>query len=52
MYARKPLNNKNTVKVTITVPGYVFDHLVTMSNEQGRSLSNLCSYLLERTIQS
>jgi hypothetical protein len=31
----------------VTVPGALFSRLETASTQQGRSISNLCAYLLE-----
>jgi hypothetical protein len=43
--ANKPLN---TVRVCLTIPGYMYAHLVTRSTEQGRSISNLCAFIIEK----
>ena len=37
-------------RLTITVSHHVAEHLVQQSNDQGRSISNLAAYLLERAI--
>jgi hypothetical protein len=38
-------------RITITIPHSTFEHLVQRSDLQGRSLSNLAAYLLERSCQ-
>jgi hypothetical protein len=35
-------------RLTITVPGTVFNALEARSTQEGRSLSNLAAYVLER----
>ena len=35
-------------RITITIPHSTFEHLIQRSDEQGRSLSNLAAYMLER----
>ena len=37
-------------RLTITIPFSLFEKVVARSNEEGRSLSNLCAYLIERAI--
>ena len=37
-------------RITITVSDHVFRQLVQISSEQGRSLSNLAAFLLERSV--
>ena len=37
-------------RLTITVSHHVAEHLINQSNDQGRSISNLAAYLLERAI--
>jgi hypothetical protein len=39
-------------RLSVTVSGKVFDYIVKQSLVEGRSMSNLISYLLERTIDS
>jgi len=34
-------------RLSVTVPGALFSRLETASTQQGRSISNLCAYLLE-----
>lgn len=38
-------------RLTITVPKVVYDRLGQISSREGRSMSNLASFLLERAIQ-
>ena len=37
-------------RLTITLPHVTFEKIVSRSNQEGRSLSNLAAYLLERGI--
>ena len=37
-------------RLTITVSHAVATHLIEQSNDQGRSISNLAAYLLERAL--
>ena len=37
-------------RLTITVSHAVATHLIEQSNDQGRSMSNLAAYLLERAL--
>ena len=43
-----PNYKRSSQRVTITVPFHVHQRLLTLSNEQGRSTSNLMAYLIER----
>jgi hypothetical protein len=38
-------------RLTITVPYSTFEKIVSRSNQEGRSLSNLAAYLLERGVE-
>jgi hypothetical protein len=38
-------------RVTITLPCTTFERIVSRSNQEGRSLSNLAAYLLERGVE-
>ena len=38
---------KSPKRVSITIPYAVYDYLMAMSDEQGRSLSNYAAHLLE-----
>ena len=38
---------KRPRRVTITIPQSMYEYLVSRSMNEGRSLSNLCAYLLE-----
>jgi len=42
---------KSPRRITITIPYSTFVHLLRCSDDQGRSLSNLAAYLLERACQ-
>jgi hypothetical protein len=41
---------RKPVRVTITLPFHLRNNLQDRADEEGRSLSNLCSYLLERAL--
>jgi hypothetical protein len=51
--AREPLRNAllKPQRLTITVPQAVYDQLGEISLREGRSMSNLAAFLLERAIQ-
>jgi hypothetical protein len=38
-------------RLTITIPFSTFEKIVSRSNDEGRSLSNLAAYLLERGVE-
>lgn len=38
-------------RISITVPGYLYDALTARADKEGRSTSDLCSYLLERAVE-
>lgn len=38
-------------RLTITIPYHSFNRIESLADEQGRSLSNLCAYLLERALE-
>lgn len=42
-----PLAQRNPRRLSITVPFHVFASLEERATEEGRSLSNLCAYLIE-----
>ena len=46
-----PKYARSSKRVTITIPFHVFSSIVTRSQEEGRSISNLMAYLLERSIE-
>lgn len=39
-------------RISVTVPGYVYDALMTRADREGRSTSDLCAYLLERAVEA
>lgn len=39
---------RRPARITITISAALFDQLVSLSDQQGRSLSNLAAFLLER----
>jgi hypothetical protein len=47
-----PKYARSSKRVTITVPFHVFNYMVGRSIEEGRSVSNLMAYLLERAIDA
>jgi hypothetical protein len=47
-----PKYARSSKRVTITVPFHVFNYMVDRSAEEGRSVSNLMAYLLERAIDA
>jgi hypothetical protein len=49
--ARRTIVLKAPRRITITIPHSTFEYLVQRSDLQGRSLSNLAAYLLERSCQ-
>jgi hypothetical protein len=55
MYSIKPVPTpvrKASTRLTITLPGGVFEKLVIRSNDEGRSISNLAAYLIETSLES
>lgn len=46
-----PKYARSSKRVTITIPFHVFSAIVNRSQEEGRSISNLMAYLLERAIE-
>lgn len=50
-HQRRTINLKSPRRITITIPNITFEHLLRCSDDQGRSLSNLAAYLLERACQ-
>jgi len=47
MYDSAATPFKSPKRVSITIPYAVYDYLMAMSDEQGRSLSNYAAHLLE-----
>jgi hypothetical protein len=47
-----PKYARSSKRVTITIPFRVFTSIVERSSEEGRSISNLMAYLLERAIDA
>jgi len=41
---------RKPVRVTVTLPHNIYLHLKTRSDEEGRSLSNLAAFLLEKSL--
>jgi hypothetical protein len=37
-------------RITITIPNGVYEELIVRSNQEGRSLSNLAAFLIEKTL--
>lgn len=46
-----PRYARGTKRVTVTIPFHVFTSIVERSSSEGRSMSNLIAYLLERAIE-
>lgn len=46
-----PLAQRNPRRLSITVPFHVFASLEERATAEGRSLSNLCAYLIEAHLQ-
>jgi predicted DNA binding CopG/RHH family protein len=51
-YKDVPQYARTSKRVTITIPFHVFSAIVERSSEEGRSISNLMAYLLERAIDA
>ncbi|QVL52551.1 MAG: hypothetical protein KFB97_14300 [Cyanobium sp. M30B3] len=49
---RPPLAFRKPQRITITIPHAVYENLSTISFRDGRSMSNLASFLLERAINN
>ena len=47
----QPFPFRSSKRLTITVPVSIFETLSTRSGVEGRSLSNLAAYLLERALE-
>ncbi|MFM9088240.1 MAG: ribbon-helix-helix domain-containing protein [Cyanobium sp.] len=43
---------RKPVRVTITLPHNIYMHLKNRSDDEGRSLSNLAAFLLEKSLDS
>lgn len=43
---------KRPRRLTVTIPQHVLENLERRAMEQGRSISNLAAYLLERALSS
>jgi hypothetical protein len=41
---------RKPIRVTITLPHNIYNHLKVRSDEEGRSLSNLAAFLLEQSL--
>ena len=49
-YQNIPRYARTSKRVTITIPFHVFNSIFERSVDEGRSISNLIAYLLERAI--
>ena len=47
---RIPPAKRNSYRISVTIPFTVYSFIVEQSSEQGRSISNLIAYLLERQV--
>jgi hypothetical protein len=45
-----PPDYRRTKRVSIVISGLLHDRLILRSNTEGRSLSNLCAFLLENAL--
>jgi predicted DNA-binding protein len=45
-----PYAKRTSQRLTITLPWNVHQRTIALSNDQGRSLSNLAAYLIERAL--
>lgn len=45
-----PTLNRKPVRMTVTLPYFVFHEVATRSTQEGRSMSNLVAFLLERAL--
>jgi len=43
--------NRSPKRITITIPHSTFEAIIQRSNEEGRSLSNLAAFILEKGVQ-
>ena len=43
--------NRSPKRITITIPHSAFEAIIRRSNEEGRSLSNVATFILEQGIQ-
>jgi predicted DNA binding CopG/RHH family protein len=50
-FSNIPRYARTSKRVTITIPFHVFTAVSERSSEEGRSLSNLIAYLLERALE-
>ncbi|MEB3156121.1 MAG: hypothetical protein VKO26_01635 [Cyanobacteriota bacterium] len=41
---------RKPVRITITLPHNIYQHLKSRSDDEGRSLSNLAAYLIEKSL--
>ena len=46
----KPSAFRAPRRITITIPNGVYEELISRSNQEGRSLSNLAAFLIEKTL--
>ncbi|MEB3260817.1 MAG: hypothetical protein VKP63_09360 [Cyanobacteriota bacterium] len=42
---------RKPVRITITLPHNIYHHLKQRSDDEGRSLSNLAAYLIEKSLE-
>jgi macrodomain Ter protein organizer (MatP/YcbG family) len=47
---KPPYNFRKPVRISITLSYQSWQHLVTRSDNEGRSISNLSAYLIERAL--
>lgn len=46
-YSSTPCFQRHPLRITITIPWSLHQRLMTRSDDEGRSVSNLAAYLLE-----
>ena len=44
------LSSRSPKRVTMTIPHFVYERMIKRSNLEGRSVSNLAAYLVERAL--
>ena len=46
------LGSRAPKRVTITIPCFIHEQLIKRSDQEGRSMSNLAAYLIERALDA
>jgi predicted DNA-binding protein len=50
-YFNIPPSRRSSKRISVTVPHHIYEFIVKVSAEHGRSISNLTTYLLESYIE-